>query len=233
MPKVSGFCRECGSAIDYWPSQDRQFCSTTCKAIHRQRVNPLPTGQKKRRGTITPCEVCAKPVYANRSERAKGAGRYCSQACHNIAQTKGVVRPCRVCGTEMRRPPSQDHIMVCSRLCESLGRIKRPLDRQYNGKPAKADNHGYIMLWEPTHPNKSLKGWQYEHRLVAEEKVGRYLRSDEQVDHINGIKNDNRPSNLQVLTAHQHSSKTALTNWKQLAEYRRKYGSPMSSKEEP
>lgn len=80
------------------------------------------------------------------------------------------------------------------------------------------------MLWEPNHPNKSLKGWQYEHRLIAEQKIGRYLRSDEQVDHINEIKDDNRPENLQVLTAHDHSSKTSLSNWKQLAEYRCRYG---------
>lgn len=124
----------------------------------------------------------------------------------------------------MRRPPSQSHITVCSRACEANGRIKRPLDRQHNGRPAKLDNYGYVMLWEPTHPNKSLKGWQYEHRLVVEKALGRYLTTAEQVDHINGVKDDNRPSNLQVLTAGAHSSKTSLTNWKQLAEYRKRYG---------
>lgn len=124
----------------------------------------------------------------------------------------------------MRHKPSQAAVKTCSRACHALSRIKRPLDRKHNGKPAKADQHGYVMLWEPHHPNVAMKGWQYEHRLVAEKKLGRPLRSDEQVDHINGVKNDNRPSNLQVLTAGAHSSKTSLTNWKQLAEYHRRYG---------
>lgn len=222
MPKVTAFCRTCGKRIEFYPSQPRSACSRECDNEWR-RLTSQP--RKPRRGTTTPCEVCKKPVYANRSERLKGQGRFCSRRCVTESQTRSVARPCAVCGKPMRRKPSQAAIKTCSRACQSLGRIKRPLERIHNGRPAKLDNYGYVMVWEPEHPNKSLKGWQYEHRLVVEKRLGRYLRSDEQVDHINGIKNDNRPSNLQVLTAGQHSLKTSLTNWKQLAEYRRLYGS--------
>lgn len=234
MPKVSGFCRECGKAIEYWPSQDRQFCSIACKAIHRQRTNPLPTGQKKRRGTITPCEVCEKPVYANRSERAKGQGRYCSHTCHNIAQTKeAVVKVCPVCGKEMRLKPSQAPRNYCSRLCMGRGKTKRPLDREHNGRPARLDQRGYVLVWQPDYPGAipALKGWVYEHRLIASKVIGRPLTRDEQVDHINRDKQDNRPKNLQILDQFGHAAKTQADQRRDridLAEYRHRYG-PLAS----
>lgn len=221
VPKVAAFCGACGKGLSFYPSQPQRFCSRACD-IQWRRLTNQP--RKPRRGTTTPCETCGAPVYANASQRAKGQGRFCSRNCHNIGQTKAKPRTCRVCGGEMRRPPSQEHITVCSRLCEANGRIRRPLDRIHNGRPAKLDNYGYVMLWEPDHPNKTLKGWQYEHRLVVEKALGRYLTTQEQVDHINGIKNDNRPENLQVLTIHEHSSKTSLTSWNELREYRKRYG---------
>ncbi len=43
-----------------------------------------------------------------------------------------------------------------------------------------------------------------EHRLVVEERLGKILDRGFVVHHKNGIKTDNRPENLQVMTIRDH-----------------------------
>jgi hypothetical protein len=66
------------------------------------------------------------------------------------------------------------------------------------------DKFGYVLIWKPQHPNAKLAGYIHEHRLVMAEHLGRPLESYEFIHHRNGIKDDNRLENLELLTKNVH-----------------------------
>lgn len=65
----------------------------------------------------------------------------------------------------------------------------------------RKDSRGYWLV-------KTREGagrWDKEHILVAEAAAGRKLAPGEHVHHINCIRDDNRPENLVILAASDHS----------------------------
>ncbi|KKN01595.1 hypothetical protein LCGC14_1126150 [marine sediment metagenome] len=57
------------------------------------------------------------------------------------------------------------------------------------------------------------KGYAYEHRLVAEQALGRELVSADIVHHQNGMKDDNRPENLVVMSQSEHIELHKPNRW--------------------
>jgi len=87
-----------------------------------------------------------------------------------------------------------------------IGDLRGEKNHFWKGGRAK-HSAGYILVHSPGHPNASRDRYVYEHRLVMEKHIGRYLHPWETVHHINGIRNDNRIENLKLLPSNEHNTK--------------------------
>lgn len=120
---------------------------------------------------------------------------------------------CETCGKEVEKI-RKDGLKAksCSRRCYSENRT----GQRFGPYTDKILRSGYYYIYKPDHPNAISPRRLYvaEHRLVMEQKLGRFLRNNEIVHHINGNKLDNRPENLEVMTASEHCRLHANERWR-------------------
>jgi hypothetical protein len=108
---------------------------------------------------------------------------------------------CIICKKKFYRPPSsfkKAKHQYCSRECGYLankGVLKNitPIENRKWFKSAK----GYLAT--------TIRGkWLWQHRWVIENHIGRTLKKEEIIHHLNGIKNDNRIENLAICSDKSH-----------------------------
>jgi len=73
--------------------------------------------------------------------------------------------------------------------------------------PQKRIYHGYVQYLDDDGE------WQYEHRRVAEEKVGGQIHKGRVVHHIDGNRQNNDPKNLRVMPASKHKRMHKRIRW--------------------
>ena len=75
--------------------------------------------------------------------------------------------------------------------------------KRYNKSATRrVDQHGYAHIKLVGHP-RAAKGWVREHIVVMEGVLGRDLLPGEEVHHVNGVRDDNRPENLELWVVRQ------------------------------
>ncbi len=72
---------------------------------------------------------------------------------------------------------------------------------RYKGAPSTIADSGYVLEWCPTHP-VATHGVVFQHRLVVEVYLGRFLLKQERIHHKNGNRIDNRLENLELIESH-------------------------------
>ena len=150
------------------------------------------------------CETCH--IQFSTAAYRKDA-RFCSMKCLGVDKRGKVgFNKGRIFPDSVRKKMSDGRKSKCVGENNNLwkgGRRKR--------------GYGYIAIYSPNHPFGDKDGNVMEHRLVMEKHLGRYLKKEEVVHHINEIRDDNRIENLMLFPnniAHIAYHRKYIKNWK-------------------
>lgn len=175
------------------PCYARDYCQSHYK--QRQRGEELRPIQWQARFRIGGCQ-------GPECQHAGNYGGLCWAHYHQRKEGKAL-RP-------LRRPAAPTVCIApdCDRQAKTMGLCQAHYRQSRTGDGTLRPIHvpryryqnreGYVRVVDPSHPNADPYGRVLEHTKVMSEVLGRALRSDENVHHINGVRDDNRPENLEL-----------------------------------
>jgi hypothetical protein len=212
-------CSKCGEVRnidDFHYRKDRKKHYAHCKFCHAKMQGYVYAYHPTRK-----CMDCGKEFVAKSQSNHFCSNKCCRKSNYGTA-LKDQIRRCIHCGTAF--VPISSTKRCCSLECSRAYRINDNRQRAVKVREAifKSIFTDSGWLVEPYKTHKTVAGyveasWAFgvrmlEHRLVMARKMGRLLESHELVHHINGVKTDNRITNLELITPHGHRATEQLVS---------------------
>lgn len=170
------------------------FCSRKCS-----NYNSAPRRAKK---IYFNCKNCTKSFYSTPGDlRQRGKILFCSIECRNVGMIqheKHVYSECSYCKNKIYELASRK-IKKKHSFCKNICRIKYFKINPPNIRNGFWIENGYRVI--------SIKGKPIkEHINVMQNYIGRKLKKNEVVHHINHNRKDNKIENLRLMTRSDHQS---------------------------
>ena len=180
--RVTKNCRHCGDEFSSKKSAREVFCSLNCYSKHPKHKSAH--GPKR---IPKPCEICGE-IISNPSKRTK----FCSTKCqHESYRIPKIDLICTHCKKNYQVQYHRTNSKFCSDNCKYAFQKKQTNEI--------IGSKGYVQV-----RSSGSSKYRAKHRVVMEAHLGRPLKSEETIHHINQDKKDNRLENLIVLSQREH-----------------------------
>jgi hypothetical protein len=173
-------------------AMSRSWCGAHYRRWHRYG-DPLGLAERKpiaATGVTKECRTCRRELDRGEFPQGWSPCRDCRARAHYASG-----KTCSTCSA----PVSKNAVTGMCRPCWGASRRSQAEPKRLTGRP-----DGYVVLTGLyDHPNARTRGHILEHVKVMSDMLGRPLATGENVHHKNGVRDDNRPENLELWVVSQ------------------------------
>ncbi len=198
-------CLPNGSLI-FWSRRKGQRVPVRCGNCGHERLLYIQNVTAKTfTGLCYKCGRIALRKHTNIEILPNGSVIYWNER-RDIGRKQGIPVKCGICGQVRLVPAYRIPHTDFTGYCVDCARTGTRSHFWKNGRIEHPSGYIWIRL-TPDHPFYSMADSHHlvpEHRLIMAEHLGRPLKASEIVHHKNGVKNDNRLENLELLQRRLH-----------------------------